>query len=48
MTGAKSREEVYQAFEMVYPVLKGEYICPALNLALFEGWLTIIDHRKGY
>lgn len=28
LTGAKVREEIYQAFEMIYPVLQGEYDCP--------------------
>ncbi|KAK2005030.1 TBP-domain-containing protein [Colletotrichum falcatum] len=27
LTGAKVREEIYQAFEMIYPVLQGEYTC---------------------
>jgi transcription initiation factor TFIID TATA-box-binding protein len=31
LTGAKVREEIYQAFEMIYPVLQGNYnIIPAL------------------
>jgi len=25
LTGAKVREEIYQAFELIYPVLSGEY-----------------------
>lgn len=27
LTGAKVREEIYQAFEMIYPVLSGSYYC---------------------
>ncbi len=27
LTGAKVREEIYQAFEMIYPVLQGESCC---------------------
>ncbi|KAF3801596.1 TATA-box-binding protein [Colletotrichum gloeosporioides] len=27
LTGAKVREEIYQAFEMIYPVLQGQYCC---------------------
>lgn len=27
LTGAKVREEIYQAFEMIYPVLSGRYYC---------------------
>jgi len=26
LTGAKVREEIYQAFELIYPVLSGESI----------------------
>ena len=26
LTGAKVREEIYQAFEMIYPVLSGQYL----------------------
>lgn len=25
LTGAKVREEIYQAFELIYPVLSGQY-----------------------
>lgn len=28
LTGAKVREEIYQAFEMIYPVLQGSYLLP--------------------
>lgn len=45
LTGAKVREEIYQAFEMIYPVLQGKLhnalrvlVCPSTNL--------IIDFRK--
>ena len=27
LTGAKVREEIYQAFEMIYPVLQGKLYC---------------------
>ncbi|KAI0386286.1 transcription factor TFIID-domain-containing protein [Hypomontagnella monticulosa] len=27
LTGAKVREEIYTAFEMIYPVLQGEHFC---------------------
>lgn len=27
LTGAKVREEIYQAFEMIYPVLQGTFAC---------------------
>jgi len=27
LTGAKVREEIYQAFEMIYPVLSGKFLC---------------------
>lgn len=30
LTGAKVREEIYQAFEMIYPVLQGVYYLSAL------------------
>ena len=30
LTGAKVREEIYQAFEMIYPVLSGMFSFPAL------------------
>jgi TATA-box binding protein (TBP) (component of TFIID and TFIIIB) len=29
LTGAKVREEIYQAFEMIYPVLQGKLLCQA-------------------
>ena len=42
LTGAKVREEIYQAFEMIYPVLNGMQLI--LFHALFK--LTTIDFRK--
>jgi len=31
LTGAKVREEIYQAFEMIYPVLQGNLILDSLT-----------------
>lgn len=42
LTGAKVREEIYQAFEMIYPVLNGMQLI--LSHAPFK--LTTIDFRK--
>lgn len=36
LTGAKVREEIYQAFEMIYPVLQGWYC----RLGLYTCWIT--------
>jgi len=32
LTGAKVREEIYQAFEMIYPVLQGRFFFPLSTL----------------
>ena len=32
LTGAKVREEIYQAFEMIYPVLQGMNVCRMLQV----------------
>ena len=42
LTGAKVREEIYQAFEMIYPVLNGM----RLLLSHVSIKLTISDFRK--
>lgn len=42
LTGAKVREEIYQAFEMIYPVLNG--MCCILSQASSK--LTKLDFRK--
>ena len=42
LTGAKVREEIYQAFEMIYPVLNGMQLIPFH--VPFK--LTTIDFRK--
>ena len=35
LTGAKVREEIYQAFEMIYPVLQGSYLfSPSLQICM--------------
>jgi transcription initiation factor TFIID TATA-box-binding protein len=39
LTGAKVREEIYQAFEMIYPVLQGQY-SSALVCRVFHHRLT--------
>ena len=36
LTGAKVREEIYRAFETIYPVLNGMFIVPIPPLALFR------------
>ncbi len=51
LTGAKVREEIYQAFEMIYPVLQGGLSSPPSPAALAGGrrvWLTlsVLDFRK--
>ena len=43
LTGAKVREEIYQAFEMIHPVLSGTLLC-TFQKALADK--TIIDFRK--
>lgn len=42
LTGAKVREEIYQAFEMIYPVLNG---MPQV-LSHASSKLTTLDFRK--
>lgn len=42
LTGAKVREEIYQAFEMIYPVLNG---MPCILLQA-SSKLTNLDFRK--
>lgn len=42
LTGAKVREEIYQAFEMIYPVLNGMYCI----LPQASSKLTNLDFRK--
>ena len=42
LTGAKVREEIYQAFEMIYPVLQGKLSIQFSPLHQ----LTTIDFRK--
>ena len=42
LTGAKVREEIYQAFEMIYPVLNGM----SWILSLKSQTLTSLDFRK--
>jgi transcription initiation factor TFIID TATA-box-binding protein len=37
LTGAKVREEIYQAFEMIYPVLQGTFRLVIFNLHLTNG-----------
>jgi transcription initiation factor TFIID TATA-box-binding protein len=48
LTGAKVREEIYQAFEMIYPVLQGMYSYPRLRLlcASILTWTLFKDFRK--
>ena len=48
MTGAKTREEVYQAFELVYPVLQGELTCIMIHLRQYGSLLIISDYRKSF
>ena len=43
LTGAKVREEIYQAFEMIYPVLSGMFSSPSLPRSVLgelfrSGW----------
>lgn len=40
LTGAKVREEIYQAFEMIYPVLSGELVQWCLVTTMIW-WLTL-------
>lgn len=42
LTGAKVREEIYQAFEMIYPVLNGRHRA----VCYVSSKLTILDFRK--
>jgi hypothetical protein len=43
LTGAKVREEIYQAFEMIYPVLQGKDVsCPFIPWSL----LTLIRFQE--
>lgn len=46
LTGAKVREEIYQAFEMIYPVLQGMLV-PLWALSLLGMILTIRRFPKG-
>lgn len=44
LTGAKVREEIYQAFEMIYPVLQGQqYLVPPSMT-----WLTFIQTSRKF
>ena len=45
LTGAKVREEIYQAFEMIYPVLQGEF-SHALRALAWPFANVEIDFRK--
>lgn len=45
LTGAKVREEIYQAFEMIYPVLQGTFHCLLRCLPCFFTNMAI-DFRK--
>lgn len=47
LTGAKVREEIYQAFEMIYPVLQGSYHILFLHLLACINWyLPQISRRS--
>lgn len=48
LTGAKVREEIYQAFEMIYPVLQGlfTFICMFLESVLLTHMLQISGKSK--
>lgn len=45
LTGAKVREEIYQAFELIYPVLSGTVFCLVLIPHTVANWPSQISAR---
>src|SRR5947209_9588516 len=46
LTGAKVREEIYQAFEMIYPVLSGRWLFTSIAFIITDMFIRLPESLK--